>query len=68
MHPHKCLINMKATILKNNRKIIFYLVILLLDQLIDKMKVDEIFGGYLNLDGENKKDYRGRATVGDKDP
>lgn len=58
---------MKATILKNNRKIIFYLVILLLDQLIDKMKVDEIFGGYLNLDGENKKDYRGRATVGDKD-
>ena len=58
---------MKATIIKNNRKIIFYLVILLLDQLIDKMKVDEIFGGYLNLDGENKKDYRGRATVGDKD-
>ena len=58
---------MKATILKNNRKIIFYLVILLLDQLIDKIKVNEIFGGYLNLDGENKKDYRGRATVGDKD-
>ena len=58
---------MKATILKNNRKIIFYLVILLLDQLIDKIKVNEIFGGYLNLDGQNKKDYRGRATVGDKD-
>lgn len=34
---------MKATILKNNRKIIFYLVILLLDQLIDKMKVNEVF-------------------------
>ncbi len=59
---------MKRTVIKNNRKIIFYLVILLLDQLIDKINVDEIFGGYLNLDGENKKDYRGRATVGDKYP
>lgn len=34
---------MKATIIKNNRKIIFCLVILLLDQLIDKMKVNEVF-------------------------